>query len=73
MASVKQEAINKNCRDCSYDELCGGTWREQIEGCDISKCALYDFRPKTIATEQREREQRVLVRQDNQLEGFRLH
>mgnify|MGYP000435623285 CR=1 FL=1 len=73
MIGKRQEAINKNCRECSYDELCDGTWRDQIEGCHITKCALYDFRPKTIATEQREREQRVMMRQDNQPEGPRLH
>lgn len=73
MGSKRQEAINKNCRDCVYDETCNGSWREQIEGCEITTCALYDFRPKTIATERLEMKYRATVKRENQNEGSKLH
>ena len=41
-------AINANCKDCCYDgTLHGGlgTWREQVEACGVTKCALYHVRP----------------------------
>lgn len=73
MASRKQEAINKNCKDCCYDELDVGTWREQVERNTCGACPLYEFRPKTIETERRERKVRVAIRVENQLETPRLH
>ena len=49
MASLKQ-AIADKCKDCTYDPLAGGTWREQVEMCNIRSCALWPVRPITVAT-----------------------
>jgi len=37
--------INENCRFCIYDKHAEGTWREQIEACTSTDCALYPIRP----------------------------
>ena len=49
MASLKQ-AIADKCKDCIYDPLAGGTWREQVESCRSTRCALWPVRPITVAT-----------------------
>jgi hypothetical protein len=47
----RTRAINDKCKDCIYDPLAGGTWREQVEMCRSEKtCALWPFRPVTTAT-----------------------
>ena len=33
--------------NCAYDELDEGTWRQQVERCDITDCALHSYRPKS--------------------------
>lgn len=38
-------AINRHCKDCIYDPLAGGTWRQQVEACTFTDCALYPLRP----------------------------
>jgi hypothetical protein len=49
MASLKK-CIEEKCKDCTYDPLAGGTWREQVELCTVRKCALWPVRPMTVAT-----------------------
>ena len=49
MASLKK-CIEEKCKDCTYDPLAGGTWREQVEQCNIRTCALWPVRPITVAT-----------------------
>jgi hypothetical protein len=49
MASLKK-CIEEKCKDCTYDPLAGGTWREQVELCRVTKCALWPVRPMTVAT-----------------------
>ena len=44
-----RKAINANCKSCSYDELDRGTWRWQVEHCQVTTCDLYEVRPKTLA------------------------
>jgi hypothetical protein len=73
MGSKKQVAIDAKCKDCCYDELDIGTWREQVERSPCGSCPLYEFRPKTIRAEQQDREQRVMMRQENPIETPRLH
>ena len=46
---TRQQAINAKCRECSYDELDVGTWRQQIERCEITDCALWIYRPLPYA------------------------
>jgi len=45
-----QKAINAKCRDCNYDQLDTGNWRQQIESCTSEDCALWPYRPVTGAT-----------------------
>ena len=42
-----RSAINAHCKDCIYDPLDkgAGNWRQQVEACTVTKCALYEFRP----------------------------
>lgn len=49
MASLKK-CIEDKCKDCTYDPLAGGTWREQVEQCRVKSCPLYAVRPVTTAT-----------------------
>ena len=44
---TRQQAIDAKCKDCIYDELDVGTWRQQIERCEITDCALWEYRPKS--------------------------
>lgn len=44
-ASTPLAAIARKCRDCTYDELEPGTWREQCAACPIEVCPLHAFRP----------------------------
>jgi len=68
-----QGLINAKCKDCCSDVDNEGTWREQVEKNPCGSCPLYGVRPKTIATEKREREERVMIRLNHQPEGPRLH
>lgn len=42
---TRKQSINKNCKDCIYDSVSAGTWRQQVEACPVTTCALYDWRP----------------------------
>ena len=33
------------CKDCAYDELDKGTWRQQVAACTIKRCPLHSVRP----------------------------
>ena len=44
---TRQKAIEAKCKDCTYDPLDDGTWRQQVERCDITDCALWNYRPKS--------------------------
>ena len=44
---TRQQAIDAKCKDCIYDPLDDGTWRQQVEGCDITDCALWNYRPRS--------------------------
>ena len=41
-----RQAINAHCKQCVSDELAGGTWREQVAGCQGVSCPLYPVRPR---------------------------
>jgi hypothetical protein len=42
-----RKAINDKCKDCTYDELDSGTWRQQVSACDITGCPLHPYRPRS--------------------------
>ena len=44
-ATSLRACINQHCKDCIYDKTNGGTWRQQVEDCTVTKCALYPVRP----------------------------
>ena len=44
---TRQKAIEAMCRECTYDELDEGTWRMQVEQCELSNCPLYQYRPRS--------------------------
>lgn len=41
----RQKAINEKCRDCIYDPLAPGNWRQQTGACTIKTCPLWPYRP----------------------------
>jgi hypothetical protein len=43
-----RSAIDGNCKNCIYDCEEPGTWRQQVENCAITSCALYRVRPLPI-------------------------
>ena len=43
---TRQEAIEAKCKECIFDPLDEGTWRQQVQACEIKSCALYPYRPK---------------------------
>ena len=44
-----RKAINQSCKDCAYDVIAAGTWRQQVTLCGLGSCAFYDVRPKTTS------------------------
>lgn len=37
--------VDAKCKQCAYDPLDKGTWREQVENCGSVDCPLYPVRP----------------------------
>ena len=48
MASLRK-AVNEKCRDCIYDDLAAGTWRQQVHLCSSYSCPLWPHRPKSAS------------------------
>ena len=44
---TRQQAIDAMCKGCIYDALDDGTWRQQVEHCEITDCPLWNYRPKS--------------------------
>ena len=44
---TRQQAINAKCKDCIYDPEDVGTWRQQVERCELADCSLWQYRPKS--------------------------
>jgi len=42
---TRQQAIAAKCKDCSYDHLDFGNWKQQVTRCGGNDCALYPYRP----------------------------
>jgi hypothetical protein len=42
---TRQQSINQFCKNCCYDPLDSGTWRQQTERCQITDCFLWAYRP----------------------------
>ena len=40
-----RQIIDAKCKDCIYDPECGGgTWREQVAQCTVTRCPLWPAR-----------------------------
>ena len=39
--------VAAKCLDCIYDPEQPGTWRGQVDACQIVTCALHDVRPRS--------------------------
>ena len=40
-----RDAIAMKCKDCIYDPLAPGRWREQVDSCTSTTCPLFQYRP----------------------------
>lgn len=40
-----RKAVNAQCRECLYDPVQRGAWREQIAACASANCSLHPVRP----------------------------
>lgn len=40
-----RKAINDKCKECNYDPLDKGNWRQQVQSCTYTDCSLYEYRP----------------------------
>lgn len=40
-----REAVDAKCRECIYDELEPGRWKQQVAACTATSCPLYPVRP----------------------------
>ena len=47
MRLTRQQAINAFCKECIYDPLDKGNWKQQVTACTMSDCQLYPYRPKS--------------------------
>ena len=68
---TRQEAIEQNCKDCQYDELAGGTWKDQVEACPSKKCPFYEHRPVSERTRKVRQEAKIAVMTPEQLVKYR--
>ncbi len=54
MASYKK-CVEDYCKWCIYDPVVEGSWRKQVEQCGATDCPLWEVRPRTMATVEKER------------------
>lgn len=43
-----RRAINEKCKQCIYDSCGVGKWREQVESCTVKLCPLWEVRPTSL-------------------------
>ena len=44
-----RSAIDEKCKDCIFDELAKGNWRQQVTLCSVYSCPLWSVRPVSSA------------------------
>ena len=42
-----RKLIDEKCKDCTYDPLDVGNWRQQTGDCRVKLCPLWHVRPKS--------------------------
>lgn len=66
-----QKAIDAKCKDCIYDELDIGTWRDQTTLCPAKSCDLWEYRPLNKASKLAIKEEKVANMSPEQLEKYK--
>ena len=51
-----RKAIDAMCKDCIYDPYEKGTWRKQVEECELTHCPLHRVRPMTFASKSHQKQ-----------------
>ena len=41
-----RKKIDKNCKACTYDSACPGSWRQQVALCSVKSCPFLEIRAK---------------------------
>jgi len=59
MASYKK-SIESYCKWCIYDEVLTGSWRKQVEDCGSPECPLFEVRPLTLDTVEKQRNKKSI-------------
>ena len=55
-------SINAKCKQCIYDPHSGlGAWRQQVDGCTVTLCPLWNVRPRSSAGPSRPRRAAISV------------
>jgi hypothetical protein len=42
--------VQAKCFDCTYDPEGVGNWRQQVDACGVTTCALYEVRPRSSSS-----------------------
>ena len=42
-----RHAINQMCKECIYDPVAAGNWRQQVSACTSPNCPLFPHRPQS--------------------------
>lgn len=51
-----KKAVEDKCKDCIYDPVGVGTWRQQTQNCPSTDCPLYDYRPLSFEGRKKKKE-----------------
>jgi hypothetical protein len=62
-----RRAVNAMCKDCIFDPVGGGNWRQQVEACTSPSCALFELRPVSRPQDTREGSTRCARGQDAEI------
>ena len=61
----RKDAIEKMCKECSYDRCLKGGWREQAWGCQITDCPLHPYRPQPRSLNYLKNDREAQIRHEN--------
>lgn len=64
-----RRAINAACKDCIFDPVGGGNWRQQVEACATPSCPLFELRPVSVPRDTKEASTRCARGHDDALSG----
>ena len=64
-----RQAINAMCKDCIFDPMGAGNWRQQVSACTTPTCPLFDLRPVSRRRDTQEPATRRTEGQDGPFPG----